>query len=494
MKIEKKLKTAHHNILCPPERTTKTLTSLTQNSALTNSLDIYANIVHKSKRTYQVSIESLMRVKARQERIKECGRHGFLMLSENLDIWFFPKTCKSLLCKPCSKRRALRQKGIIEELIKALLKKSDRAAFLTLTLLNMPDVVEAVGFAYDCLSAFRDYVLSYKKLKRMFPRFIVALAHYGRRLKANGVEKWVVRKIIKKHLERYGEFMKKLKVTGRVRIREYLAGVFAFQITHSSTGWHPHWHGVVTHYIPQILLSLIWRDISGSYVVDIRGIRNKKKALKYISKYMTAPLFKIEEGKVEMEELQLLEAALMDRNRFRYWGISHQKTSSFLSSTKRKGIGKKNGHYFSLPVRVELKGEITSWDVRKILREWLRDGENRDEEKKLCDCVLTYWKGQLFEVEGEAWLRRESRIKIVCNNSEFQTFLEEKIRRLRRHEVIFKNIDGEKSEGLVEERIEEPIMAKGRDPDFDDPFAWMEERLREIEAELNMFEKIHIPF
>lgn len=56
--------------------------------------------------------------------------------------------------------------------------------------------------------------------------------------------------------------------------------------------WHPHLHLlVVGSYLPQKLLSEAWRVASrGSFVVDVRLVRDSNSAARYVSKYATKPL------------------------------------------------------------------------------------------------------------------------------------------------------------------------------------------------------------
>lgn len=56
--------------------------------------------------------------------------------------------------------------------------------------------------------------------------------------------------------------------------------------------WHPHFHVLFTgQYIPQDRLRDAWREITKtSYIVDVRLVRSKDQAAKYITKYATKPL------------------------------------------------------------------------------------------------------------------------------------------------------------------------------------------------------------
>lgn len=70
-------------------------------------------------------------------------------------------------------------------------------------------------------------------------------------------------------------------------------GVWFFQITKSKTDglFHPHLHILCDgKYVPQVELSAIWSEIThGSYIVDIRKVRDPKKAADYVARYASAP-------------------------------------------------------------------------------------------------------------------------------------------------------------------------------------------------------------
>lgn len=70
-------------------------------------------------------------------------------------------------------------------------------------------------------------------------------------------------------------------------------GVWFFQIKKSKNDglWHPHLHLIVEGaYLPQKKLSSAWSEIThGSSIVDIRAVKNPKKAVEYVARYATAP-------------------------------------------------------------------------------------------------------------------------------------------------------------------------------------------------------------
>ncbi len=71
-------------------------------------------------------------------------------------------------------------------------------------------------------------------------------------------------------------------------------GVWFFQITYNSDRkqWHPHLHVAIdSDYIAHSYLSSLWNQITGdSKVVDIRTIKDKSEAAKYIGRYVSRPM------------------------------------------------------------------------------------------------------------------------------------------------------------------------------------------------------------
>ena len=71
------------------------------------------------------------------------------------------------------------------------------------------------------------------------------------------------------------------------------SGVWFFQVKKSETDglWHPHIHVICDGaYISRWRLSEMWEQVtSGSMVVDVRAVKDPKKASDYVSRYATAP-------------------------------------------------------------------------------------------------------------------------------------------------------------------------------------------------------------
>lgn len=69
--------------------------------------------------------------------------------------------------------------------------------------------------------------------------------------------------------------------------------IWFFELKLTGKGeWHPHLHILIDgRYLPQRALSRAWKKKTGdSYIVDVRAVKDKKKAAFYVSKYATKPI------------------------------------------------------------------------------------------------------------------------------------------------------------------------------------------------------------
>jgi hypothetical protein len=85
-----------------------------------------------------------------------------------------------------------------------------------------------------------------------------------------------------KSIRRRPAFKKKVK-----------GGIWFFQVKKSASDgcWHPHIHMLCEgSYFPQADISKMWKEVTqGSKIVDIRAIRDEKKAAEYVARYAAAP-------------------------------------------------------------------------------------------------------------------------------------------------------------------------------------------------------------
>jgi len=104
------------------------------------------------------------------------------------------------------------------------------------------------------------------------------------------------------------------------------SGCWFFQITiNKETGcWHPHIHCLVNGlFISQKKLSKAWsKATGGSYIVDIRAVKDVSKACKYVSRYASKPCYIASLSDVDAYELH---ESLVNRRLFGTWGKKNEK-------------------------------------------------------------------------------------------------------------------------------------------------------------------------
>lgn len=87
------------------------------------------------------------------------------------------------------------------------------------------------------------------------------------------------------------KFFRQLKKSKLWR-KKTTGGIWFFQVKLSSQDncWHPHLHFLLnSSYIPQSDLSALWKKITHtSCIVDIRAVRDSKKAAEYVARYCSA--------------------------------------------------------------------------------------------------------------------------------------------------------------------------------------------------------------
>lgn len=87
-------------------------------------------------------------------------------------------------------------------------------------------------------------------------------------------------------------FFKQLRKT-KLWKNHVKGGIWFFQIKRSKNDkyWHPHLHILTTgKYFPQDDLKELWRKVTrGSYIVDIRDVKDKRKSALYVARYAAAP-------------------------------------------------------------------------------------------------------------------------------------------------------------------------------------------------------------
>lgn len=128
-------------------------------------------------------------------------------------------------------------------------------------------------------------------------------------------------------------YFRQLRKTGFFRSL-VTGGIWFFQVkrSHKTGDWHPHLHCLLSgKYIPHDRLSELWSKIThGSYIVDIRTIRDQNEISKYVARYSSRPARLIEYSVPDRLEIM---TALHGRRLCGKWGTA----SKVRLSNKFKG-------------------------------------------------------------------------------------------------------------------------------------------------------------
>jgi len=167
-----------------------------------------------------------------------------------------------------------------------------------------------------------------------------------------------------KQIEHLYSSFKRLRKMKPIK-QKIAGGVWFFQVkrTKSTDEWHPHLHLLVDgEYIAQRYLSELWRKASyGSFVVDIRPVKDKAKTAEYVARYAVKPAmlsnYSLEHG-VEIVK------ALHGRRICGTWGIGRGCCLS-IPKAETEGSWYRVGNYRTV---IELQNEDEY--ARLIISAW----------------------------------------------------------------------------------------------------------------------------
>ena len=163
------------------------------------------------------------------------------------------------------------------------------------------------------------------------------------------------------------------------RRRRYISksiagGIWFFQIKFSEKNqqWHPHLHCILdAEYMPHATLKSIWKDVTGdSDIVDIRAIRDPKKAAEYVARYAARPC-KLED--LTTEQAVEVMRALHGRRLTGTFGTGKEvKTTKPTVATKDE--------YFSICAF----GDIKRLAKKSVFAEKIREAYTKNEPLEIC--------------------------------------------------------------------------------------------------------------
>lgn len=109
---------------------------------------------------------------------------------------------------------------------------------------------------------------------------------------------------------------------GRLRHRKLFeqvrGGVWAVETTYSQVhGWHLHLHAIIdSPYLPQAEISRVWEKLTGARVVDIREVKDRRRAAKEVLKYVCKP------WELDADQMDEVAAAFKGQRKADSWGTA----------------------------------------------------------------------------------------------------------------------------------------------------------------------------
>ena len=121
-----------------------------------------------------------------------------------------------------------------------------------------------------------------------------------------------------------GALKEMLKAWGRLRhqklFKRVRGGVWSTEVTWSPVhGWHLHLHAIIDGaYIPQGELSEAWEKLTGARVVDIREVKDRRRAAREVLKYVCKP------WELDDDQLDEVAAVFKGRRKADSWGSARE--------------------------------------------------------------------------------------------------------------------------------------------------------------------------
>lgn len=280
------------------------------------------------------------------DTIRRCATSCDIGLRTCMDRAVFLYRCHSPTCLFCCRKDM--EQNIAK--YQPLLKGFKRPVFITPTIMSDFNPRIAINRLYNGIERFKDLRIGKRNLKKWhrwmceevkkyFALQLWGLLEWGLWCEAFIWLAWKKTELQIWFWKRFEKRCKEFMGRGLVNLRLYhlLIGIGKLEITYNGfEGYHPHLHLLFDgFFIPQVLLSRIWKEITGSCVVDTRvAYRNyHQELLKYVAKPWEL------EGLSDKEKGQLLYA-LSNRKKILIFGLklTNMAKNYCPNCEKRKGI------------------------------------------------------------------------------------------------------------------------------------------------------------
>ena len=268
----------------------------------------------------------LVRAYKRLRKRNTCGRTGHIVIGvdeergEIVEVKRANHSCRSVLCPYCQVRESRKRLSRVLSWFSHLLESGEQLSFITLTIPSSPDIFAHIAHLKRAFERFYQMRIGVRAWEEISREFYVELRRYARHLHARGVSRGEIRKRVRRQLYFFQQF-EKYVVAGlgaNARVKDlFRAAVWKFELTYNEKhGYHGHFHGITTVFMPKLLLTVLVRRAGLGAICDIRRLSGKQglvELAKYETKYW-------ELDDLPFEEQLAVEVTLMGFRKFRVWG------------------------------------------------------------------------------------------------------------------------------------------------------------------------------
>ena len=236
-------------------------------------------------------MKNCMRLRDEADRYSQCGVQFEISICENDQNTFRePRSCNSRICEHCAGRYARNLAPSIETLFKPLLSKKVKGYglfMLTLTTTTKRFTADGPGRA----DIMRFYQESAKFLKLYYGRYAAKMTKTGKVIEDQTRMVTSIGPKGKIKTRRKPKIVKKRDGTTREEWRRFRGAGHMSSMELGAKSNMLHLHAIVYGpFVPITKLRQSWAAITGdSWNVDIRPVKNPKKAVWYVLKYIVKP-------------------------------------------------------------------------------------------------------------------------------------------------------------------------------------------------------------
>jgi len=301
---------------------------LTEHLVPTKDCDFLREYWERKKEKIKTPRKLVMAYK-RLKNSATCGITGHLLAhyshsGELKKVSLVPYRCRSVICPYCNFYDSRKRMGQINDYFTYLVENGESLTFITLTIPNESDIftaIEKINKAFQRLYQFR--LFGKRNWLRVVREFRRETIRYYRSLRSQGFSPREALRRVQFQIELFRRFEKATAgYSHETKFGQIFKAVWKFELTYDEkTGFHPHWHGITTLFIPKLLLTVLVRLVGFGEICDIRQVSGRK-AIQELSKYV-AKHFELQG--LSFEKKLDVEIAMHSFRKLRVWNISKEE-------------------------------------------------------------------------------------------------------------------------------------------------------------------------